>query len=49
MSANRQLFINGKIFTSDSGRPYADAMAVENGRIMWIGPQAHFVQRRLLL
>lgn len=40
MSANRQLFINGKIFTSDSGRPYADAMAVENGRIMWIGPQA---------
>lgn len=37
MSADRQLFINGKIYTSDEAHPFADTMAAENGRILWIG------------
>lgn len=37
MSSDRHLFMNGNIFTSDSEQPYADAMTVENGRILWIG------------
>ncbi len=32
-----KLFINGKIFTSDKETPYADAMAVRDGKIVWIG------------
>jgi predicted amidohydrolase YtcJ len=28
---------NGRIFTSNSAQPYAEAMAVRNGRIEWIG------------
>ena len=31
------LYINGKIFTSDADRPYAQAMAVKDGRIAWVG------------
>ena len=31
------LYINGKIFTSDDDRPYAEAMAVKDGRIAWVG------------
>lgn len=34
------LYINGKIFTSDDDRPYAEAMAVKDGRIAWIGTGA---------
>ena len=34
------LYINGKIFTSDDERPYAQAMAVKDGRIAWIGSGA---------
>ena len=29
----KMIFINGKIFTSDRLHPYADCMAVEDGRI----------------
>ena len=35
--SERHIFINGKIFTSDPSTPYADSMATENGRIVWIG------------
>ena len=31
------IFTNGKIFTSDTKKPYAEAMAVKNGRIAFIG------------
>lgn len=31
------LYINGKIFTSDDEQPYAEAMAVKDGRIAWVG------------
>ena len=31
------LYINGKIFTSDKERPFAQAMAVKDGRIAWVG------------
>ena len=33
----KRLFTNGKIFTSDTEKRYADAMLVENGQILWIG------------
>lgn len=33
----KNIFINGKIFTSDPVRPYADTMITEDGRIVWIG------------
>ena len=39
MSSDRHLFTNGNIFTSAGDQPCADAMAVENGRILWIGKQ----------
>lgn len=32
-----KLFINGKIFTFDIDTPYAEAMAVKDGKIVWIG------------
>ena len=35
-----KLYINGKIFTADKKMPYADAMAVKNGKIAWIGTMA---------
>ena len=35
-----KIFINGKIFTSDSAAPYADSMIVQDGRITWIGQKA---------
>lgn len=31
------LYVNGKIFTSDDERLYAEAMAVKDGKIAWIG------------
>lgn len=34
------LYINGRIFTSDGNRPYAEAMAVKDGRICWVGSDA---------
>ena len=33
----KQLFTNARIFTSDRNNLYADAMVVEDGRILWIG------------
>lgn len=33
------LYINGKIFTADPTRPYAQAMAVKDGRIAWVGSE----------
>lgn len=33
------IFRNGKIFTADEKKPYADAMAVKDGRIEWIGEE----------
>ena len=33
----KTFFVNGKIFTADEKTPEASAMAVENGRICWIG------------
>ena len=35
--SEKHIFINGKIFTSDSSCPYADSMVTQNGRILWIG------------
>lgn len=35
-----KLFINGKIFTSDKEALYAEAMAVKDDRIAWIGSDA---------
>ncbi len=32
-----RIFINGKIFTADEQRPSADAFAVKDGRVAWIG------------
>lgn len=34
------LYMNGRIFTSDGNRPYAEAMAVKDGRICWVGSDA---------
>lgn len=34
------LYINGKIFTSDDDQLYAQAMAVKDGRIAWVGTDA---------
>lgn len=31
------LYDNGKLFTADPARPWASAMAVENGDIVWVG------------
>ena len=36
----KKLFVNGKIFTSDRERLYADAMLVDDGRIVWLGERA---------
>ncbi|MBQ3520772.1 MAG: amidohydrolase, partial [Firmicutes bacterium] len=35
-----KLFVNGKIFTSDKASPYAEAMAVKDGMISWVGSDA---------
>lgn len=35
----KHLFINGKIFTSDAKHPYADAMVVQDRKILWTGEQ----------
>lgn len=35
-----QVFVNGKIYTADREKPYADAFAVKDGRIAWIGKAA---------
>ena len=34
---NKDLYFNGKIFTSNSSKPYADAMLIEDEKIKWIG------------
>lgn len=35
----KRLFTNGKIFTSEHKNLYADAMLVDDGRILWVGKQ----------
>ena len=35
-----QIFINGKIFTSNPVQPFATAMIVRDGRIIWVGEQS---------
>ncbi|MBQ9015979.1 MAG: amidohydrolase family protein [Firmicutes bacterium] len=40
-----QLFYNGKIFTSQEERPYAEAMLVRDGRIVRTGSMEDFTQR----
>ena len=35
----KHLFINEKIFTSDAKHPYADAMVVQDRKILWTGEQ----------
>lgn len=35
-----QIFTNGKIFTSNPKQPFASAMIVRDGRIIWIGEQS---------
>lgn len=37
MKQYEQVYVNGKIFTSDEGRPFADSMAVSAGKIVWLG------------
>lgn len=37
-----QLFINGKIFTSNPAQPYANAMLVRDKKIVWIGQEEEF-------
>ena len=37
--SKQHVFLNGKIFTSDRSMPQAEAMIVEDGRIIWIGAQ----------
>ncbi|WP_078412369.1 amidohydrolase [Priestia abyssalis] len=37
----RKIFFNGRIFTSNPKQPYASAMVVSDGRIEWVGEQAH--------
>ena len=41
-----QIFINGKIFTSDGRRPWADAMIAEDGKIVWIGSGKELSDRK---
>lgn len=38
-SNEKQIFINGKIFTADPAQPYAEAMVVEKGIIKWVGQE----------
>lgn len=33
----RNVFVNGRIYTSDSSRPWANAVAIENGRFGFVG------------
>lgn len=35
-----QIFINGRIFTSNPEQPFASAMIIRDGRIKWIGEQS---------
>ena len=35
-----QIFINGKIFTSNPVQPFASAMIVRDGKIIWVGEQS---------
>ncbi|WP_144547999.1 amidohydrolase [Bacillus sp. X1(2014)] len=37
---NQCTYINGKIFTANQEKPYADAMVVRDGKVAWIGCQA---------
>ena len=32
-----KLFVNGMIFTADKENPYAQAMAIKDDRIAWVG------------
>ena len=37
MAAPQLVLLNGKLFTADAARPYAQALAVEDGRISAVG------------
>lgn len=39
-----QIFVNGKIFTSDEAVSFADSMIVRNGRIIWTGQKKDLPQ-----
>ncbi|MDI2588901.1 hypothetical protein OR571_17810 [Psychrobacillus sp. NEAU-3TGS] len=39
MEMTKVMFINGKIFTSNIEKKYANAMIIQNGNIEWIGNQ----------
>ena len=41
----KKAFVNGKIFTSDREKPYAESFIAEDGYIMWIGNRIHARQR----
>jgi hypothetical protein len=40
MQQEQKLFVNGRIFTANPKQPYADAMVVRNGKIVWIGSES---------
>lgn len=40
----RKLFFNGRIYTANTQKPWATAMLVENGRIVWVGDEKDFPQ-----
>ncbi|SDH76854.1 hypothetical protein SAMN05192534_11129 [Alteribacillus persepolensis] len=37
MTSKTCLFVNGRIFTSNSNQPYASAMIVRDGKVDWVG------------
>lgn len=39
MTEKRIIYKNGNIFTADEEKPFAQSMAVEKGRIVWIGEE----------
>ena len=41
MQQEQKLFVNGRIFTANPKQPYADAMVVRNGKIVWIGSESN--------
>ncbi|HEX2316381.1 MAG TPA: amidohydrolase [Thermomonospora sp.] len=40
------LFLGGRVFTADPARPYAQALAVRDGRVAAVGPEADLARTR---
>ncbi|MDO4518017.1 MAG: amidohydrolase [Bacillota bacterium] len=40
----KSIYKNGKIFTADRERPFADSMIVEDKKILWIGNEADLIE-----